>query len=172
MRKRLTVCVLVAVLVLGVAGAAAAAPWGFGLGPAPRRGDVSACVKAIKDLGLTDEQVQKIQEIQASAFQQLKDIQNALFQKMFELQQLLWQKNPDEDAITAKQEELRELRQQMYEIQQKVREEMKGVLTQEQLNKLQQGWGPGHCRGRRGGFRGMPPSGKGSVAPGSAPSPF
>lgn len=172
MRKKLTVLAVVAVLVLGVAGVAAAAPWGVGLGLGPRGGDVSARVKAIKDLALTDEQVQKIQDIQASAFQQLKDVQSALFEKMFELQSLLWQKDPDEDAIAAKQAEVKELRQKMFEIQRSVQDQMKGVFTEEQLNKLQQGWGPGHCRGRRGGFRGMPPSGNGSAAPGVAPSAF
>lgn len=174
LRKKLIALALAVVLVLGVAGVAAASPWGFGSGRGPRGGDPAACAKAIADLNLTDEQVRKIQEIQTSAFEQLKGIQDALFQKMFELRSLLWQKNPDENAIAAKQDEVRKLRQQMYEIQQKMREQMNSVLTQDQLNKLNQarGCGHGHGRGQRGGFRGTPPSGNGPTAPNSAPSPF
>ena len=159
-----------AVLVLGVAGVAAAAPWGVGLGWGPRGGDAASCVKAIANLNLTDEQVSKIQEIQASAFEQLKGVRDALSQKMFELQQLMWQKSPDQDAIAAKQAEVKELRQKMLEIQKSVQEQMKGVLTQEQLDKLQQGkgFGRGHGPGHRGGFSGAPPSGNGSAAPSGA----
>lgn len=166
-RKSLTVCALVAVLVLGAAGAAAASPWGLGFGRGPKGGDAAACAKVIADLNLSDEQVRKIQEIQTSAFEQMKSIRDALFQKMFELRSLLWQKSPDQDAIAAKQAEVKELRQQMYEIQQKVREQMKSVLTQDQLNKLEQakGYGRWHGRVRGGGFRGTPRSGNGSTAP-------
>lgn len=97
----------------------------------------------------------------------MKGVQDALFQKMFELRSLLWQKNPDQNAIAAKQDEIRKLRQQMYEIQQRVREQMKNVLTQDQLNKLEQAKGCGrwHGRVRGGGFRGTPRSGNGSTAP-------
>lgn len=170
LRKKLMALALVGVLVLGVAGVAAAAPWGVGLGRGSRGGDAAACARAIADLSLTDEQVSKIQEIQTSAFEQLKGIRDALFQKVFELQQLMWQKSPDQDAVAAKQAEVKELRQKMSEIQKTVQEQMKGVLTQEQLDKLQQGkgFGRGHGPGRWGGFRGAPPSGNGSAAPSGA----
>ncbi|MEW5935830.1 MAG: Spy/CpxP family protein refolding chaperone, partial [Bacillota bacterium] len=158
---------LAAALVLGVAGAAAASPWGLGLGRGPKGGDAAACAKVIADLNLSDEQVRKIQEIQTSAFEQMKSIRDALFQKMFELRSLLWQKSPDQDAIAAKQAEVKELQQKMFEIQQGVRDQMRGVLTEEQLNKLDQARGCGHWhgRGRGGGFRGAPRSGNSSPAP-------
>lgn len=169
-RRKLVIGLLVGVLVLGVAGVATAAPWGRGLWCGPGRGDVSTAVKAVQDLGLTDEQLQKIRQIQADAFSQLKDLRQAQFEKMFELQQLLWQKNPDEEAIAAKQAEVKELRDKMAEIQRSVRDQMKQVLTEEQLGKLQQGWGPGHRgRGPRGGFRGQPPSGNGPGDGGGSP---
>ena len=174
MRRKLTALLLATVLVLGVAGVALASPWGFGLGRGSGSSDVSAPAKVIASLNLTDEQVRKIQEIQTSAFEQLKGLRDSLFQKMFELQSLLWQKNPDQKAIAAKQDEIKKLRQQMCEIQQKVREQMKSVLTQDQLNKLQQAWGHGGGHGRkwRGGSHRMPPSGNGPATPSSAPSPF
>lgn len=174
MRRKLTALVLATVLVLGAAGVAFASPWGFGLGRGPRSGNVSAPAKVIASLNLTDEQVRKIQEIQTSSFEKLKELRDSLFQKVFELQSLIWQKNPDEKAIAAKQDEIKKLRQQMCQIQQEAREQMKSVLTQDQLNKLQQAWGHGGGHGRkwRGGFHCMPPSGNGPATPSSAPSPF
>lgn len=162
---------LAAVMVLGVVGVAAAAPWGAGFGRGVAGSNPTACATVIGDLNLTDEQVSKIQEIQAAAFEKLRSIGDALFQKMFELRSLYWQKNPDQEAIAAKQSEVNELRQQMSEIRQQVHEQMTGVLTQEQLSKLgrARGFEPGrHGRGGWGGFRGAPVPGTGTTAPSGA----
>ncbi|NPV69935.1 MAG: hypothetical protein HPY55_04685 [Firmicutes bacterium] len=169
------------VIVVGVAGVAAAAPWGGrfagfggvcgGFGGAGKGGfgqPGQAVANMIKELDLTDEQISQVRKIQAETFEKMQALQTSMSQKMFELKDLYWQKEPDQNAITAKQTEITELRKQMSTIQQQVQDQMKNVLTEEQQDKLAQlrGAGRGKRGGRRmGGFNGTPaPGGAGTTS--------
>ncbi|MBC7339507.1 MAG: Spy/CpxP family protein refolding chaperone [Firmicutes bacterium] len=165
--RKLVLVGLVALMVVGVVGVAAAAPWGGGFGRRGAAANPAAGATIVQDLNLTDEQVSKIQEIQASAYEKLREIRDALFQKMYELRSLYWQKNPDQQAIAAKQSEVNALRQQMYAVTQEVREQMNSVLTEEQLAKLGQIRGFGCGRHGWGGFGGC----RGGAAPSGGLSP-
>ncbi|QUL98695.1 MAG: Spy/CpxP family protein refolding chaperone [Candidatus Fermentithermobacillus carboniphilus] len=100
--------------------------------------DPAALADVIAGLGLSDDQVANIQSLQQTGFEKLQSIREAVWKKQQELRSMLWQKNPDKNAISAKWDELRQLRQQMNDLMQELRNQMQSVLTQEQLNKLQQ----------------------------------
>ncbi|HHW17336.1 MAG TPA: Spy/CpxP family protein refolding chaperone [Firmicutes bacterium] len=149
--KRAAIVGLAALFALGLAGTALARGFGGGAlcGGFFGRGDPAGLADVIAGLGLSDDQVAKIQSIQQDAYAKLQSIQETMWKKQQELRTLLWQKNPDKNAISAKWEELRQLRQQMHDIMQELRDQMQSVLTQEQLNKLQQSrpFGKGRCGG-------------------------
>ncbi len=137
--KRAAVVALVVLFALGFAGPALAKGFGerafcsgfFGRDPA-------ALAEVIAGLGLSDDQVAKIQALQKDAYEKLQSMRETMWKKQQELMTLLWQKNPDKNAISAKWEELRELRQQMNDVMQELRHQMRSILSEEQLNKLQQ----------------------------------
>ena len=153
MSKRLLVLGLALVVVLGLVAVASAnpsdvdsesaRPFEFGVMGRHRR-FMGRCFGGdppkAPDLGLTDEQVVAIGELQDQAFASVEALRREISQKQYEFQKLLWQKA----AIDAKWEELQALREQMLEETQGLREEMKGLLTEEQLDKLGEfclGWG-------------------------------
>lgn len=162
---------LALVILVGVAGVAAAAPkgdriggfggtfFGFGGFGAPGKGMNGApeqgIANMISELNLTDEQIAQIRKINADAFQKIQGLQNSLSQKVFEMRDMCWQKEPDQDAIAAKRDEIKGLREQIVEIQRQAREDQKNVLTEEQQEALSQSrvQGPGK-RGRRGAGHG------------------
>jgi Spy/CpxP family protein refolding chaperone len=182
---------LVVVAVVSIAGIAMAAPvagwfrgvgrggmWGFGFPGAPGAGKIvmkpraspggcaAGCADLVKELGLTDEQLAKIREIRDKAFEDLRTIQGELFEKMHELQDLCWQKEPDQGAIDAKRGEIQELRQRMATINKQMQDEIKAVLTQEQLDSLNQVRGARIKQFRRGvkGSKGAPNPAEGATS--------
>ena len=169
--RTIVIAALVTIAVFSVAGVAVAGPW---MG---RLGGLGGLGKAIKDgttftppaqtLGLTDEQVAQVQEIQETATEKIQAIQMEMFAIQAELRSLLWQKSPDQSLLTAKYEEIAELRQEMADIATQAREEFLALLTPEQQTKYNEtpGLGVGAC-GRGGGFR----MGQGKAAKGIAPT--
>jgi len=146
--RKLLVFGLVSVMVLGVTGLALAAPWG-GFGRGDKMQNAGDCV--VNGLNLSDEQVSKIQQIHNSAFEKLSSIRDALFQKMFELRNIRWQKEPDTEAAEALLAEITALREQMNQVQQEMIETRNSVLTEEQLEMLNQARASHHARVKRGG---------------------
>ena len=155
---------LVAVVLVAAAGVAAASPWGAGFrGFGPAKGPMPACGNLVQELNLTDEQLARIREIEAAAFEKLQGLRSQMFRKMFELRSLYWQKSPDQAAIEAKRAELNELREQINAIQKQMRDDLKAVLTEEQLAKIGQMRGPGRGKGKfmgPGGFKNGGPRAK------------
>jgi Spy/CpxP family protein refolding chaperone len=146
---------LAVVILAGLAGIAAAAPDNAPAGPGframgPRGAGMMGCgmggpmgiggglgvSKMIKDLGLTDDQIARMRAIQAEASTRTGSLQASMWQKMSELRDLNWTREPDKDAIKAKQNEINELRKQMAEIQKQMLVDMQNVLTQEQKDKM------------------------------------
>jgi len=114
--------------------------------------DPVASADVIAGLGLTDDQVASIQSIQQTAFDKLRNLQEAMWNVQQELRTMLWQKSPDKTAISAKREELSQLRQQMNDVMRELRDQMRNILTEEQINKLQQ---DRPCRQGHWGARGQ-----------------
>jgi len=168
MRKRILLPALTLMLVLGLAYTASAGGrawglWGSGAA-APFAGGTRAPFAGktwsspVDALQLTDEQIAKLQELQKATYDKTKGLRIQLQDLMFELRQLRLQRNPDQSAINSKTEQLNNLRKQLYEIGQQNREQMKSILTQEQLAKMTAPRGGGG-RGRRGAPGRMGPCG-------------
>lgn len=104
----------------------------------------------VEELGLTDEQVAKIQELQREMYEGTKDLRQKLQDAMFELRQLKAEKNPDQAALDAKAKEVNDLRAQLQKATQEFQQKFESILTPEQLEKAKSmrgffgGWGGRH----------------------------
>ncbi|NLG85186.1 MAG: periplasmic heavy metal sensor [Firmicutes bacterium] len=106
----------------------------------------------IETLGLTDEQLTKLKEIEKATYEKIKGLRNELQDLLFAIRQLKLTKNPDEAAIEEKMEQAKKLQEQIRTIQEDRWEKIKSLLTKEQLEKLATPrWG------RRGGRMGPEP---------------
>lgn len=174
MKRKIVWLGLALVLVLAIAQIAAAAPWGFGLGGkiggkfdgkfggkfdgkfdgkfAPGN------MRPADYLGLTDEQINKIKELERQIYQNTKDLRSKLEDAVFELKQLWWEKNPDQAAVDAKTKEVNDLRNQFQQAAQENQRKFESILTPEQLEKAKSFRGPGGrgARHRMPGFGGAP----------------
>lgn len=142
MRKKMVLLTVVSLLVLGIAQFASAAGPGFMGGE-----------KWNVNLDLSEEQRAQLLELQKEHFTERQNLRNQIAEKMFELRQLYLQENPDQDKISELKEQLTDLRTKMIEQAEEHRTELKSILTTEQLEKLEAGFGRGFGKGfRRGGF--------------------
>lgn len=139
---------VIGALLVGAAGFAFAGPWGFG--PRGAECDPAERIEAIAGLNLTDEQYAGIRGFLSDSFERMTALRTTMSQKMHELQLMYWQKNPDRDAITAKHEELTQLREQMRE-QPNVQEQIVGILDEDQKAAFEQVRGVAGFRGRHHG---------------------
>jgi len=153
MRGRILLPALTLLLVLGLAHAASAGGRGWGFWGA------GAAMPFARDnwrnpadaLQLTDEQIAKLQELEKATYDKTKALRSQLQDLMFELRLLRLQREPDNSSISSKMEQVNNLRKQLSEILQQGREQMKSVLTKEQLEKLTTRWAGGRhgwCRWR------------------------
>ena len=154
MKRKMLLLILALALVLGVTQIASAAGWGMaggkssGLWPGGGLALKSEnCTFPAEKLNLSDEQVQKLKELQQNAYEASRDLRTKLQDAMFELKQLRLDKNPDSAAIDAKTREVKDLRAQIDQITQQCRQDMQNVLTPEQQSQLENMKG----RGGRGG---------------------
>ncbi len=155
-KKIFALLVAITVLVLGMAQVASAG-WGGGMGGAwgggnPPQLNAANWQSPAAFLGLTDEQSEKLKKIQQDSYNNSQELRVKLQKAMFDLRQMNWEKNPDQNKLNAKINEVNSLRSQLYQQNQKTREQMSTVLTQEQLAKVgQQAFGRGGkgfgCRG-------------------------
>lgn len=137
--------------------------WGPGSGKG--RGYGSCQGAGLERLNLTDDQKAKVEALQGANDKATKPLREKIFDKSVELRKLWLQANPDKDKITAAQQELRTLRNEMEDKVTALRLEIRKVLTPEQNEKLaNSGWGRGHGFGPRGGMRG-----RGEFGPGHGP---
>lgn len=119
----------------------------------------------VEELGLTDEQVAKIQELQREMYEETKDLRQKLQDAMFELRQLRWEKNPDQATLDAKTKEVNDLRAQLQKATQEFQQKFESILTPEQLEKAKSRRGffgtgrIGHGPKGFGRSFGLPPAG-------------
>lgn len=114
----------------------------------------------VEELGLTDEQVSKIKELQREMYEKTKDLRQKLQDAMFELRQLKAEKDPDQAALDAKAKEVNDLRAQLQKATQEFQQKFESIFTPEQLEKAKSmrgffdGWGGRHgMKGFGKGFR-------------------
>ena len=171
--KKLISIATILLLVAVIAAPADAFRGGRGYGNGPC---CSGDFENVPGLNLTAEQKTKIADMRSAHLKDVKPLQDQMFSKKGDLR-LLWQeKNPDQAKITAKQKEIRVLRDQIEDKSTNFRWAIYKELTPEQQEALR-AYGPaGRCMGGgfgpgAGGGRG-PGQGRGPGAgPGSGPGP-
>lgn len=153
LRKWVVPAVVAALALATVSGAALAASPKRAAGPAPGAPGVPYAWQA---LGLTDEQIQKISEIQQKAYEQAVPIQGQLFTLRQQLALALRSAQVDANKVKELAARINELQGQLQQIRLQAQLDIRGVLTDEQRAKLNTFMGPwgfgGHGFGRRGGF--------------------
>ncbi|MGQ9824157.1 MAG: Spy/CpxP family protein refolding chaperone [Desulfotomaculales bacterium] len=167
MKKKVLLLTLTMLLVFGVVQVASAGVWGWGGGSGPRVFSADNWTSLADTLGLTDEQAAKMQELQQNMYNQTQSLRDQLREKMFALRQLTWQKNVDMATVEARMQEVNDLRSQLYNQKQAAWQQMRSVLTQDQLAKIgtMQGFGPRRGMGGQWGgpaFSGSPTPRQGS----------
>jgi Spy/CpxP family protein refolding chaperone len=123
---------------------------GMGAGMGPGMGGYCR----LDQLNLTAEQKTKVQALRDAHWNEVNPIRTELFQKHDELRQLWSKTSPDADAITAKQQEISELQNQLRSKVTQFQLELRKLLTPEQQEKLISS-APGMGRGPHGRGRGM-----------------
>ena len=136
---------------------------GYGNGPC-----CSGDFANVPGLNLTAEQKTKIADMRSAHLKEVKPLQDQMFSKKGDLR-LLWQeKNPDQAKITAKQKEIRVLRDQIEDKSTNHRWAIYKELTPEQQEALR-AYGPaGRCFGGGDGFG---PGAGGGRGPGDGRGP-
>lgn len=135
MKKTLTAA-LILTMVLALGGMA----WGAAGTPATQT--PGNWVNLVESLGLTDEQAQKMRDLQSEFHQKMQAQRSKLQDIMFELRQMQLERNPDMNKVQQKLQEANTLRTQMRELAAQHREQMQSILTPEQQQKWKQ-LGPG-----------------------------
>jgi Spy/CpxP family protein refolding chaperone len=120
-----------------------------------------------KALNLSDAQAKDLKALQDNTFKQSLEIRKNMDLKRHELRDLMAEEKPDRAKIAAKIDEITSLRAEMMKIRVMTRLDMRAMLTDEQMAKLQElrqermqnrknarGWGHGQGQGfRKGGPR-------------------
>ncbi|HHY92443.1 MAG TPA: periplasmic heavy metal sensor [Firmicutes bacterium] len=124
---------------------------------------------AADELGLTEEQVSQIQNVQREMYEATKELRSKLQDASFELGQLKWAKNADQATVDAKTKEVSDLRAQLQQVTQEYQKKFESILTAEQLQKVKSLRGFGGFGGFGGG-RGPHGMGRFGAPPTDAPS--
>jgi Spy/CpxP family protein refolding chaperone len=124
--------------------------------------DRGSAIRGLNRLNLSEDQNAKIEAMRLAHQQDIRPIREKMADKSVELRRLWLQTDPDRNKISAKQKEVRALRDQLEDKKTAYRFEVNKVLTPEQKEKLaaygldrKTGYGP------RGGKRGKGASGPG-----------
>lgn len=158
---------VMAAALLSLAGVSwAQPPWGGpGRGPGPH-GWCGGDMLWLKEmLGLTDEQVSKIESLRSEFLKEAIDLDAQIQKKRLELGDLFRDPQAKQEKIEAVQKELNSLTAQKHEKAQDYRLKARGVLTPEQIGKLPPGCSFGNpqagamCPGGPGWGRGPGPGG-------------
>lgn len=117
-------------------------------------------VNLVEELKLTEDQISDWQDIKEKAYQDTRDLRIDLMDLQHELDLLIL--DGDEDKISAKQEEIKTIRDKVVEIEKEYLEDFKDLLTEDQQSILEKnggkgpglGLGLGHGPGTGPGFEG------------------
>lgn len=138
------------IVVLGVFLTTQTFAWGSGQGK--RSGHCRGI--ALEQLNLTENQKAKLDTLQNEYFNTVSPLREKIFEKSSELRELWLKADPDKNKITAKQKEVRVLRDQLEDKRTAYRFEVNKILTKEQKEKLSVGgWYRKNGFGPRGGHR-------------------
>jgi len=147
--KVLAITAIAALIVAGLI--AYAGPWwGRGYGYGPGMGFWAV---------LTDEQREQIEELTSKFLSETAEIRGRLQAKLIELRNLWTDPNVGEEEILSKSAEVKDLRDQLYEISLKHRLEIRRLLTPDQIRRIgaifggRWGAGPRMGFGPWGGFK-------------------
>lgn len=127
MAKKLIVAILACLLLLSAGGAAWAAD-------APLPGQ-DRWINLVEALGLTDQQAEKMRQLNEDHFKIQSVKRNQLQELMFQLRQLSFERNPDVNKVRALQNQIFKLRSEIRDNAFKHRAEMRGILTPDQQVK-------------------------------------
>ena len=135
----ITVSLMLALALMATAALARGPGRGYGMGPGYGYG-----TPAIPNL--TADQSSQIQALQKAHLDEIAPLQEELFKKSTEIRSLWSTPNPDQAAITGKQQEISNLRTRLQEKGTNFRFEIRKLLTPEQQAQLNTS-GPGMGRG-------------------------
>ena len=113
---------------------------GYGMGPG-MMGGYGANVAG--PVNLTDDQREKITKIQEALSTKHWELMGKMQQQQFALRELLASGKGDDAAIGKTYKNIESLRQQMWASGADAQKQMEAVLTKEQRDQLQRGWGRG-----------------------------
>lgn len=151
--KRILAITVITILIVGTFSMTALAG---GWGPGPGKEKVGFGCR-FSDLDLTLAQEQKILEIRQEFQKETLPLRFEMRKKMEELRQLWAQNSPNQSLIDAKNKEITPLKIQLRAKAEAMQEKIKGVLTAEQLKKLNENGFKGK------GFRGPGRPGSGCM---------
>ncbi|HHY38920.1 MAG TPA: Spy/CpxP family protein refolding chaperone [Clostridia bacterium] len=93
--------------------------------------------KFADQIGLTDEQAERIRKISEECYTKTQELRDQLRELRFELRQLYLTSNVDQKAVEAKRSEILKVAQEIKAIVSEKRQEVLSVLTDEQKAKLE-----------------------------------
>jgi Spy/CpxP family protein refolding chaperone len=162
-KSKLVVLVLTLVFVFAAIQTASAG-WGGGQSMKMRQNPVNMT----DQLGLTAEQAAKIRQLQESQQKAMTELQGKLRQARFELRQLSFTPGATEKQLESKAAEVQKLQQQKLELMQQHRDQIRAILTDEQLARWSEVRNGGPCPNPNGPMSG-PMGGRGAGNSGFCP---
>lgn len=157
--RRIIILLVAALLVFGMVQTASAV-YGVGFGI----GLIKNPVNMVDELKLSEEQAAKIRETNEAKFKEISALQDKQRQVFFELQQQRFTPGVKQEQLQAKVDEIKELQQLRQDVLKDYQEQMRSVLTEEQLKRWSEicprpdgpqvgpkgGRGPGNSAGNSG----------------------
>ena len=134
-KKKLTLIVAIAIAVGAVSLGVMARGWGRGINCSPGQGKYGKNMFNIKALNLTMDQQQKLLSIRQDFEKDTMNLRFEIQKKNVELKQLWAAKPLNQKAIEAKSKEIAGLRVQITNRTQTMQEQIKKILTKEQLDQ-------------------------------------
>lgn len=127
---------LITMLLLG--GIETAFAWGppWSRGALPPAYGIAPFYSGAVDLNLSEDQIKKLQNLQLEYRKEILKLRNLLQAKQLELQTLLASKQPDQDKVNSKLEEIGKLRTDIEKKLVSYQLQVRKVLTPEQWDKL------------------------------------
>jgi len=159
MKRLLTITILVALVL--TAGMALAEP-------TDSSGDTYAPLCWRNDITMTEDQNQRLSDIQEKYWEKFEAVMDSIADKQDELDNIYRNDNPDYTKADALEDEIFDLRRELIELRRSYRDEARSVLTDEQLSEYPDafcagcgmgsgrgngmGYGMGYGKGHGGGY--------------------
>ncbi len=164
MRKLTSVTVALAFLLASASALAGRGMMGAGKGPPP-----AVAKKALKDAGLSDQQIRRIETLRLESDKQALDIRHEIQKERLELRRLMQAEKPDRASIFKQLDRISGLQLQLKKSRVGHMLDVRAEMTAEQWDKVQQiffEWKAQHHQGRKGFRHGAGPEAGGDPAAG------